>query len=159
VKSLENVPISQVAAGQFHSLALNFAGTQLYSWGRGEYSALGVTEANGKPPTFVATPRRVFFTDGVDPPVINSIAAGESHSMAITSKKDIYTWGFGEEGQTGQKGSRDVVLPQKLVLTGPKSRVAEVDEKTRAAEVHVHQASGGSQHSVLLVTRNLARSG
>jgi alpha-tubulin suppressor-like RCC1 family protein len=158
VKSLETVPISQVATGQFHSLALNFAGTQLYSWGRGADAQLGVTEANGKPPTFVLTPRRVFFTDGVDPPVFNSIASGETHSMAITSHKDVYTSGMGEEGQIGHKGDRDVLVPQKLVLTGPKSRVAEIDETTRAAEVHVHQASGATQHSVLLVTRHLERS-
>jgi alpha-tubulin suppressor-like RCC1 family protein len=164
VKALENVPVSQVATGSYHSLALNFSGTQLYSWGKGRDGALGVTDANGNPPECVTTPTRVFFTDGVDPPVINSIAAGESHSMAITVRKEVYTWGYNVMGQTGHKAKVGqtghnadcVLLPQRLVLTGPKFNV---EGEPRDAEVQVHQAAGGAQHAALLVTRHLGRSG
>lgn len=40
------VPIADVAAGGWHSLALSAEG-QIYVWGRGEYGRLGVGDRTG----------------------------------------------------------------------------------------------------------------
>jgi alpha-tubulin suppressor-like RCC1 family protein len=147
VEELKNANIQKLAAGQFHSLALNFGGTALYAWGENEYGQLGVKDEHGNIPTRVATPTRVDFTDC--DLVIGSIAAGESHSMAVSMNKEVYTWGFGSMGQTGHKGSNDVVCPRKLDL-------AEIDKGGCATAVQVQQAAGGAQHSALLVTRTVS---
>jgi Regulator of chromosome condensation (RCC1) repeat len=147
VEELKNANIEKLAAGQFHSLALNFGGTALYAWGENKYGQLGVKDEHGNIPVRVATPTRVDFMDC--DVAIGSIAAGESHSMAVTMNKDVYTWGFGSQGQTGHKGSNDVVCPRKLDL-------AEIDKEGCATAVQVHQAAGGAQHSALLVTRTVS---
>ena len=33
---------------------------------------------------------------------LSSIACGDSHSMAISIRGDLYMWGFNVQGQTGQ---------------------------------------------------------
>jgi alpha-tubulin suppressor-like RCC1 family protein len=46
VVDLDGIPIADIAAGGWHSLALSRDG-QIYVWGRGEYGRLGVGDRTG----------------------------------------------------------------------------------------------------------------
>ncbi len=90
-------PVSEIAAGELHSLALTFTG-QLYAFGSNQYGQLGVasnqgTEEPNPTPTLVSLP-------GASGPV-SKIAAGGAHSLALTSTGQLYAFGTNYSGQLG----------------------------------------------------------
>jgi alpha-tubulin suppressor-like RCC1 family protein len=90
-------PVTQIAAGGDHSLAVTSTG-QLYAFGYNRYGQLGITTnsgtSNANPtPTLVSLP-------GASGPV-TQIAAGEDHSLAVTSTGQLYAFGYNQYGQLG----------------------------------------------------------
>ena len=50
---------------------------------------------------------------------IKKIACGGSHSLALTFSKDLFTWGYGEEGQLGLGDTiKCVKTPQRINFIG-----------------------------------------
>ena len=129
-----------------HSLCLDLTGHNLYSFGRGDYGQLGITLNRPKEGYLQNEPKPVYLNralateDGLvkENPKIRSITCGDHHSMAVTEDGDLYTWGFGEEGQLGQGHENDSYCPQKVLEGG------------------VIHASGGSQHTVVLTRKKIA---
>lgn len=136
---------TEVATGNFHSLALLADGT-VSSWGDNTYGQLGDGLVNqyGSP----ATPRR--FTPG---PVVNltgvtRIGAGFTHSLAVDSNGTAWIWGDSDSGQGGtgtpcgrsdMYGMYKIVTPvSKVELGGPvtfisgreDTSVVEIDDGT-----------------------------
>jgi alpha-tubulin suppressor-like RCC1 family protein len=93
--------IQMVAAGGIHALALGSDGTVL-AWGRGEEGQLG-DGANRPAGTQATLPRVVVNTEGL-PGLSNvmSIAAGNSHSQALTTDGRVLTWGSNSQGSLGR---------------------------------------------------------
>lgn len=91
--AFRRAPVSQIAAGDFHTLALTRDGV-CYSWGHGTEGQCGTGKL-----FHVRTPKPV---PGLLPSVIGQrvvyIAAGSSHSVAITSRGSLYTWGSTDGG-------------------------------------------------------------
>jgi alpha-tubulin suppressor-like RCC1 family protein len=83
VPELRGVRFVRVACGS-HTLALADNGL-LYSWGHGEHGQLG----HGHRETEDA-PRQVATLSGER---VVGIAAGVHHSLALTDRDDIFTWG------------------------------------------------------------------
>ncbi len=74
---LANKSIAQIAAGRYHSIALNSYGV-LYSWGSGENGQLGHgSDSNVALPTVV---------ESIVGTVVGQVACGENHSIALASK-------------------------------------------------------------------------
>ena len=93
VKSLQDTFIHQVAAGNYHNLAVDVEGL-LYVWGDNSEGQCGQgTLAEEIRPSYVKTMMAVGKVD--------QIAAGTFHSSAITSSGHLYTWGSGEDGCLG----------------------------------------------------------
>ena len=102
VPSLVTLPgqvggVTQVAAGPYHSLVVTSSG-QLYAFGYNYYGQLGNATNNGNPnpnpaPTLVGLP-------GAIGPV-TQIAAGDLHSLALTSSGQLYAFGQNFYGQLG----------------------------------------------------------
>ena len=93
----EEGPVTQVAAGHDHSLALTSTG-QLYAFGENRFGQLGNTTNNRteKPnptPTLVTLP-------GASGHVIR-IAAGQEFSLALTSSGQLYAFGGDFDGELG----------------------------------------------------------
>lgn len=108
VEFFKDLPkIKHVAAGHSHSLVLLENG-DVYSFGRADYGQLGI----GKLPKElkVTTPTHIDSLVSCE-----WIAAGDYHSMAF-SKKDVFTWGFGETFALGNKSGTDELTPFKLDL-------------------------------------------
>jgi alpha-tubulin suppressor-like RCC1 family protein len=95
-------PVSAVAAGSVHSLALTASG-QIYAWGANLFGQLGNgTASDAHAPVLVAAPSGVTFT---------AIAAGGDHSLALSSTGQVYAWGANFSGQLGTGTTRASSTP------------------------------------------------
>jgi alpha-tubulin suppressor-like RCC1 family protein len=83
--------VTAVAAGSLHSLALKSDGT-VWSWGYNLNGQVG----NGNN-TNQTSPVQVSGITGT----VTAIAAGEHHSLAMTSDGKVWTWGLNSNGQLG----------------------------------------------------------
>jgi alpha-tubulin suppressor-like RCC1 family protein len=90
-----NAPkIVKLAAGRSHSLALDEGGS-VYCWGSCNYGQCGPV---GRRRGGTAPPKQVEALSQVQ---IVDIAAGDSHTLALTGGGRVFGWGGGFEGQLG----------------------------------------------------------
>ena len=94
---------SSIRTGKKHLIVLTDSG-KLYSWGFGEFGALGLSGV-----TLSAVPQLV---KPLSNKVVVQIACGEYHTLALTDKGDVYAWGRGFEGQLGIATSEVPAPPQ-----------------------------------------------
>ena len=81
-----------VAGASCYSLVVS-SGGNVHSFGDGAYGQLGHGVES-----IELVPRRIEALDRVQ---VVSVAAGDTHSMALTVGGDVYTWGDGGNGQLG----------------------------------------------------------
>ncbi len=82
-----------VSAGESHSLALKSDHT-LWAWGNNDFGQLGI---GSEYPESSDVPIQVSI-QGI---TWKAIAAGGTHSLAITEEGDLWAWGYNERGQLG----------------------------------------------------------
>jgi alpha-tubulin suppressor-like RCC1 family protein len=118
--------VTQIAAGANHSLAVTSTG-QLYAFGDNYSGQLGsatnsTTVEPNPTPTLVALP-------GASGPVIK-IAAGASHSLAVTSTGQLFAFGYNYDGQLGSatnnKISEPNPTPTLVALPGASGPVTQI---------------------------------
>ena len=120
-------PVTQVAAGGGHSLAVTASG-QLYAFGINGTGELGSSANNGtNNPN--PTPTVVTLPGEIGP--VTQVAAGANHSLAVTASGQLYAFGFNEFGQLGSSTNNGtnhanptptlVTLPGEI---GPVTQVA-----------------------------------
>lgn len=102
VESLQDVCIVQISCGDAHTVALSREGL-LYSWGGGGCGQLGHSETSKMPKDedgcpYQPTPRVV---EHLRPHVVSTIACGKAHTIAVSDRGRMYTWGAGACGQLG----------------------------------------------------------
>ena len=132
------IRISQVAAGDSHTLAVTCEGC-VFSWGCGYYGALGHnTEVSLTTPHLIESLKDV---------TIVSVCGGASHSLAVTDSGRVYSWGRDHMGQLGlppyliEKSGKKFRLNQKTPVKVPLDAVGQV--RTTAA---------CASHTLLLLT-------
>ncbi|XP_074535241.1 E3 ISG15--protein ligase HERC5-like isoform X2 [Halichoeres trimaculatus] len=86
-------PVSQVACGNVHSLALTKGG-EVFTWGRNSHGQLGL----GKDVSLQQEPARITALTGV---AVTQISAGGTHSFFLTLPGLVYCCGANESGQLG----------------------------------------------------------
>jgi alpha-tubulin suppressor-like RCC1 family protein len=126
--------IVAIAAGAFHSLALNNVG-QVYSFGDNRWGQLGdgsATDDKGLPVEVMETATGVFGD-------ISVIAAGHFHSLAVDTSGNVYAWGRNEYGPLGN-------LDMGVDSAYP---VAVVDESGSPIN-NIVDIDGGYAHSLAL---------
>lgn len=96
-----------VHSGGKHALALTIDG-KVFSWGEGSDGNLGHGNTLS-----LEKPRMI---EALKSKRVRDIACGSSHSAAITSNGELYTWGLGEYGRLGH-GDFQTQLKPKLVKT------------------------------------------
>ncbi|KAG7338173.1 regulator of chromosome condensation RCC1 repeat protein [Nitzschia inconspicua] len=115
----------QVSCGGFHTAVVTEDG-HLYTFGGGEHGQLGHNDrVNKVKPTMVQALEDVF---------VSQITCGWSHSVALTSKGRIYTWGNGDHGKLGHGSGRKVSVPTMVEKLKEYRvvRVASYNEHTAA---------------------------
>ena len=105
VATLAKERIVRVAAGSSHSLALTAEGA-LFSFGWGEYGQLGHGDTANQ-----LQPKRVA---GLAKERMVSVAAGNTHSLALTAEGALFGFGCGEEGQLGHGDTASQLQPKRL---------------------------------------------
>lgn len=96
---------TQVACGGFHTAVITEDG-KMYTFGGGEHGQLGHGDkVNKVKPTLVHALHDVF---------ISQITCGWSHSVALTSNGQVYTWGNGDHGKLGHGSGKKVSTPHMV---------------------------------------------
>ncbi|HEX3565501.1 MAG TPA: IPT/TIG domain-containing protein, partial [Acidimicrobiales bacterium] len=96
-----------VAAGYNHVLVIASSGT-MYAWGNNTFGQLG----NGSTTTS-NTPVPVNLPAGV---TATAVAAGQNTSMALGSDGQVYTWGYGYDGELGNRSFSAATSPVKAAM-------------------------------------------
>jgi len=122
---LRGVRVTQVAAGDDFSLAVDAAGA-LWSWGCGDEGRLGHGDEESR-----GTPARVAAlldqsAAARTPVVVRAASAGGDHALVLSEAGEVFSFGCGDEGQLGHGDDRaNQPTPTRVAgLTGV--RVAEV---------------------------------
>lgn len=106
VDSLVGKRCTSVACGSKHTLSLSQAG-DVYAWGYGGGGRLGCGDNRG-----LFRPKLIETIQGTS---CSLVAAGESHSLALTSDRgQLYTWGLGDYGKLGHGDTTPQLLPRHL---------------------------------------------
>ncbi|MBF9224014.1 RCC1 domain-containing protein [Hymenobacter ruricola] len=108
---------TQVAAGQFHSLALRADGS-LWAWGDNTYGQLGnATNAGTTTPN--PTPTQVAGT-------YTQATAGEAHSLGLRADGSLYAWGSNYYGQLSRAANAGTTTanPTPAAVPGTYTQVA-----------------------------------
>ena len=99
--------IKEISAGTVHNLALT-QDNKLFSWGSSQGGQLGlpekylISQPNYQTSFFLSSPNQIsIFSKSKKPENIQKISCGEAHSLALTNNGEIYSWGFGSNGQLG----------------------------------------------------------
>ena len=120
--------ITQISAGDYHSLALAKDG-KLYGWGYNGYGQLGIGNTDTQ-----YNPVEVNTTNITSD--IVQISAGAYHILALTKDGKLYAWGYNEDGELGIGNTDDKYIPTEVNTTNISSKIIKV--------------VGAGYHSILL---------
>jgi alpha-tubulin suppressor-like RCC1 family protein len=102
-QSLVRAPIVAIAAGSYHSVALD-VNSMVWTWGEGGAGQLG----NGGD-TNVMTPIMLTTISNVI-----AVAAGAQHTLALTADKTVWAWGTNSLGQIGDGSTITRLTPVRV---------------------------------------------
>ena len=80
----------------------------MYSFGKNTYGQLGIT-GNSAPKE--AKPTKIALSRLASPALFN---CGEEHSSLVTTSGNIWTWGYGNDGQLGQNNKNTLNTPKQI---------------------------------------------
>ncbi|WP_448059535.1 RCC1 domain-containing protein [Cellulomonas hominis] len=103
-------PVTQVVAGYYYSLALTADG-RVYAWGFNLLGQLGdgTTASSSSPVPVTMPPGVAAFT---------AVAAGGSHSLALTADGLAYGWGLNGSGELGDGTTTNHATPEPVSMPG-----------------------------------------
>ena len=101
-----NNRIKSISAGTVHNIALSDDG-KVFAWGSAQGGQLGLNEKilsqNKNKNFYISTPTLVPIKN--ENPNENMkivrISCGEAHTIVLNNKNEVYSWGFGSNGQLG----------------------------------------------------------
>ncbi len=131
--------VAALATGGSHSLALCSNGT-LVAWGDNSSGQLGC----GNLPAQHDVPTAVLQTNGLSGRTVIAIAAGNSHSLALTSDGQVFGWGSNASGQLGRSDT-------SLNLNAP----IHLSQLGALADKQVVAIAAGAHHSLALTADGL----
>jgi len=118
VAGLPTTTIVAVAAGGYHSLALDKNG-KVWAWGQNSSGQIGTGSTL---PAVHPTPVQIALPGA---PTIKAVAAGLSHSLAIDNNGVIWAWGNNSYAQIGNGSSgSNVLTPAQLSVSGGAKAIA-----------------------------------
>jgi len=119
--------VSVVACGKLHTVAVTTGG-QLYAWGANSRGQLGIPNVPNQ-----LTPCSIQASASGGQSAFTSVAAGDSHTIALDSLGSVWTWGSNDHGELGRN-----------VEVGIPGQIPELSD--------VSSVDAGAAHSVALTT-------
>jgi len=110
------VRVEKVLCGANFTVILDDRG-RLYAFGDNRYGQLGITGLDNvvlAHPAGIQTYLRK----------VKDFACGEDHAAYVDLQGNVYTWGYGLEGQLGHGDTNSIPIPKKVQLTGKVDQVA-----------------------------------
>ena len=98
-----SIRVVHVSCGASHTLATDSSG-DVYSWGVGNYGNLGHGDTAN-----IDRPKLIDLLKGK---MIKMTGAGSKHSLALSSKGDVYSFGHGDNGRLGNNERRGCLSPE-----------------------------------------------
>jgi alpha-tubulin suppressor-like RCC1 family protein len=122
--------VRQVACGGLHTALVTESG-RVYTWGDGRAGQLG----HSHDPSVKQTPRQVEKFNDV---FVVMVACGRSHTVALSDRKEVWSWGEARYGQLGLSDRQTRRAPErvqqeackqiKFIACGDKHTVAVRDD-------------------------------
>lgn len=131
----EGEVIIAIAAGAYHSLALDSAGN-VWAWGTNANGQLGISSFDERRNVPV---KLVYFPPNTR---IIAIAAGGLHSLALDSGGNVWAWGANGAGQLGNAQNIEQHAPTRTIFPGGIPRLV------RIAAGGVHNLAIDANHNV-----------
>jgi alpha-tubulin suppressor-like RCC1 family protein len=105
--------VRSVACGSVHTVAIATDG-EVYVWGRKSEGRLGLGPIpSGETKSFTSEPiRNHFLSPATINDTITKVACGGEHTIALSSKGLIFSWGSGRYGQNGSGSFAQVNKPR-----------------------------------------------
>ncbi|CAO2832421.1 unnamed protein product [Amaranthus hypochondriacus] len=105
LEALSSQIISQISGGWRHTMAVTSEG-KLYGWGWNKFGQVGVGDYTDR-----CSPVQVSFPN--DQKVLQ-ICCGWRHTLAVTERNNVFSWGRGTNGQLGHGDSVDRNSPKLI---------------------------------------------
>ncbi|XP_075962649.1 putative E3 ubiquitin-protein ligase HERC4 isoform X1 [Anarhichas minor] len=115
LEALCNIPVSQVACGSQHSVALTKGG-QVYTWGRDSRGQLGL----GRSEPGADSPQHIRSLSAL--PLVQ-VAAGGEQSFALSVSGAVFGWGGNDCGQLGLGDTTDRPTPTPVRYLNTKKTI------------------------------------
>ncbi|TKY62885.1 Inhibitor of Bruton tyrosine kinase [Spatholobus suberectus] len=139
--SKSRIPVDLLSGSVFQVLGNEHSSvaTEVFSWGSGANYQLGTGNAH-----IQKLPCKV---DSLGGSFIKLISAGKFHSVALTARGEVYTWGFGRGGRLGHpdfdihSGQAAVITPRQVISGLGSRRVMAI----AAAKHHTVVATQGGE--------------
>ncbi|KAK3004366.1 hypothetical protein RJ639_019175, partial [Escallonia herrerae] len=139
VAALIDTSFSQVACGHNLTIGLTTTG-RVYTMGTPDYGQLGSPLADGKIPNCI---------EGKIADIsVEEIACGSHHAAVLTSKKEVYTWGKGANGQLGHGDNEDRHIPTLVDFLKDKQVKSVVCGSNFTAVICLHRWVSTADNSV-----------
>jgi len=113
VRGLFPKRVTAIAGGRDHTVALTSEG-KVFAWGNGTYGQLG----DGTTTLERKTPVAVDMTGALAGKTVTAIAAGNIHTVALTSEGKVFAWGNNLFGQLGDGTTNSSVIPVAVNMSG-----------------------------------------
>lgn len=69
---------------------------------------------------------------------LNQLACGANHNLVVSTKNEVYSWGYGDMSALGHGKDEDVYRPKRMKFAIEGARL-------------VHKIAGGGQHSSIIL--------
>jgi len=127
-----NVHFEKLALGRLHTVALTAYG-EVFTWGSTSMGRCGHTSVEtgrSSDRRFVQQPRHVSALRNV---VVEAVAAGAGHTMALSRGGRVFAWGAGGDGQCGQGHAGNLFSPRPVEGLPSASNPTTVTRKRSSA--------------------------
>jgi len=106
-----NAVVRQISCGALHTAIVTDSGA-VYTWGDGRGGQLGLSSES-----FTIQPTPVL-VEALASTFITQVSCGRSHTLALSDKGHLYSWGNSKFGQTGQGDRQMVKVPRRIDTQG-----------------------------------------
>ncbi len=149
VTGLDDVAVTKVSTGYYHTMALDDQG-RVWAWGWNGFGQLGcetVPEGTDNPNAFTKTPVLV---SGLDDVKIVDIEAAYGHSVLLDDQGKVWAWGYNLYGMVGRS---DVPSDDFFACTSRPMQVCEWhDERGRSVDIKIKTIMSTTNHTMAVDT-------